>query len=120
MKQALPRAKARAGRRVAKAGFEMLYCVDVISGQMIGGSRHRFSERKIVGILGFQGHLFASRGNIELTINVVVPTVTHEEAAQELQLGGKVSLNDRNVQRPRKSLANTLAAPFGLHQREGQ
>jgi hypothetical protein len=36
------------------------------------------------------------------------------------QFGGEILLYDRNVQRPRESLANALTASFGVHQRHGQ
>src|SRR6266404_3547980 len=40
-------------RRVAETGFEMPLCNRMISGQMMGGAQHRFSERYIVVIPGF-------------------------------------------------------------------
>jgi hypothetical protein len=120
MKQVLPRAETPAGRRVTEPGFEMLQCDEVISGQMMGGPQHRFSERDIVRIGGFQGHRFASRGDIERSINIGVPTVIPGKPVQELQLAGKVSLDGRNIQRPRKCLADQLTAPFGVHQGQGK
>jgi hypothetical protein len=96
---------------VTQPRFEMLQCDEVISGQMMGGPQHRFSERHIVVIFGFQGHLFASSGDIERSIDVGIPTVIPGKPVQELQLVGKISLYDRNVQRPRKCLANQLTTP---------
>src|SRR5882672_12498001 len=87
---------------------------------MMGGAQHRFSERYIVVIPGFQGNLFRSGGNLERSINVDVPTVIHEEPAQEPQLVGGVSLYGRDVQRSGKSLSNPFAAPFGVHHGQGQ
>src|SRR3984957_14005874 len=92
----------------------------MISGEIIGAAQHRFSERHVVRLLSFKGHLLASRGDIKRIINVYVPTAIHEEPAQELELVGKISLYDRNIQRPRKGLANALAAFLGVHQGQRQ
>src|SRR5229473_1815232 len=90
MKQIVSGAQARASCRVAQAGFEMLLCDKMISGQMIGSAQHRFSERHVVGVLDFQSHLLASLGNIERAVNVGGPARIKEESAQEPELADKL------------------------------
>src|SRR5882757_7716516 len=94
MKQIVSSAQARARCRMAQAGFEMPLRSKVISRQMIGGAQHRFSERHIVGILYFQSHLLASRGNIERAVNVGGPARMQEQSAQQLELVDKVLPHD--------------------------
>lgn len=53
---------------------------------MMSGAQHRFSERYVVVILGFPRPPLFRRGDIERSINVDVPTVIHEEPAQQPQL----------------------------------
>ena len=101
MKQIVSSAQARAGCRVAQSGFEMLLCNKMISRQMISGAQHRFSECHVVGILDFQSHFLASRGDIECAVNVGCPTRIQEQSAQKPELAGKVLLHERNVERPR-------------------
>src|ERR1700684_357842 len=97
----------------------MLKRDEVISSQMMGSAQHRFGERYIVVIPGFHGHLFASRGDIELSIDVDMPTVIREEPAQKPQLVGNVFLHVRSVERSSECFVNQLATPFGVQQGEG-
>src|ERR1700739_4468645 len=68
----------------------MLLCNKMIPRQMICGSQHRFSERHVAVVLHFQGHLLASRSNIERAVNVGGPTRIQEQSGEELELAGKV------------------------------
>src|SRR5258705_10452245 len=95
-------AQARAGRRVAQAGFEMPLCNKMISRQMIGEAQHRFSVCHIAWISHFQGHFLASRGDIERAMNVSRPTRMHEQSVQERELADKVLLHDLNAECPRR------------------
>src|SRR3954465_10918743 len=95
--QMMSSAQARAGRRVAQAGFEMLLCNKMISRQMIGEAQHRFSVRHVAGILRFKSYFLASRGDIERAMNVGCPTRIHEQSVQKQELADKVLLHERNV-----------------------
>src|SRR5258707_15181799 len=106
-------AQARTRCRVAQTRFEMPLCNKMISRQMIGGAQHRFSERHVVGILYFQSHLLASRGNIERAMKVGGPARIQEQSAQQLELVGKVLPHDQG---PRSGSLDLVAgdppAPF--------
>ncbi len=64
----------------------------MISRQMIGEAHHRFSACHVVGILRFQSHFLASRGDIEYLVNVGCPTRIHEQSVQKQELADKVLL----------------------------
>jgi hypothetical protein len=107
------------GAEVTEGGSKMLECDEVISSRNVGCSQHPFSERRVVGIIGFESNLFASGGDIKRTLNVTVQTVIYEEPIQKPHLVGKVSLYGCHGKRPRKTLANALAvAAICMHQRE--
>ena len=86
---------------MAQAGFEMPLRDKMISRQMISGAQHRFSVCHVVGILHFQSHFLASRGDIERTVNVGCPTRIQEQSTQKPEFAGKVLLHERNVERSR-------------------
>src|SRR3954469_11677074 len=90
--QMMSSAQAPAGRRVAQAGFEMPLCNKMISCQMIGEAQHRFSVCHVAGILRFQSHFLASRGDIERAMNVGCPTRMHEESVQKQEFADKILL----------------------------
>src|SRR3981189_3966585 len=90
MIQMMSSAQARAGCRVAQAGFEMRLCNKMMSRQMIGHAQHRFSACHVVALLRFKSHFLSSRGDVERAVNVGCPTRIQVQSVQKHELAGKV------------------------------